>query len=291
MPEHWVHNLSPFIIEFWPGFGLRWYGMAYLAGLVMGYFLVQRWIKQNRVPMQAQEVQDFVLYCGIGMIVGGRLGYCLFYNFSAWLHDPLYLFKVHDGGMASHGGIIGLVAGCWFYAWRKKRPFWVLGDLLAATGTLGIAAGRLANFINGELWGRVTNVPWAVIFPESVPRPHGLSHADALAYQIANAAPRHPSQLYAMFLEGLIVFAILLPIHARHRRPGLTGAFFLLLYATGRFIGEFFREPDLGQPIYLGWITKGQALTLPMFALGIILLIYVLRRPAMPESYVVPINK
>ncbi len=291
MPEYWVHNLSPFLIEFWPGVGIRWYGLAYLAGLLIGYWLALRWIARGSVPLSRNELQDFVLYCGLGMIIGGRVGYCLLYNFTGTLQNPLYIFQVWDGGMASHGGMIGMLIGCLLYARKQGRSFLVLNDLVVATGTLGVGFGRLANFINGELWGRTTSVPWAVIFPHSVPEPGHIPKeqaAEILAWQIAHALPRHPSQLYAMMLEGFLIFAILLPIHARHRRPGLTCAYFLLLYGCGRFIGEFFREPDLGQPVFFGWLTKGQAYTLPMFALGIALLIYVFRRPAQPDLYCAP---
>jgi phosphatidylglycerol---prolipoprotein diacylglyceryl transferase len=292
VPEYWVHNLSPFLIEFWPGVGIRWYGLAYLAGLFIGYWLALRWIARGSVPLTRNELQDFVLYCGLGMIIGGRVGYCLLYNFTGTLQNPLYIFQVYDGGMASHGGIVGMGLGCWWYAYKHKRNFWVLGDLVAATGTLGVGFGRLANFVNGELWGRPTTVPWAVIFPHSVSPPSHLNEnqsAEILAWQIAHALPRHPSQLYAMMLEGFLIFAILLPIHARHRRPGLTCSLFLLLYACGRFFGEFFRQPDNGQPVFFDWLSKGQAYTLPMFIAGFALMYYVLRRPAQPDLYRAPV--
>lgn len=289
MTDHWVHNLSPFLIgpfDLGPlGMqGIRWYGLAYLAGLVCGYLIVRRWSDCGRVPLRREEIQDFVLYSGLGMIIGGRVGYCLLYGWHDLMADPLYLFKVTDGGMASHGGIVGLVLGMAIYARKYQRSFWVLGDLLAVTGPLGIGFGRIANFINGELWGRPSDVPWAVIFPKSAPLPENAP----LALQIANAVPRHPSQLYAAVLEGFLLFAVLMWIHARHRRPGLTGAWFLLLYGVGRFVGEFWREPDRGQPIFFGWMSKGQLYTLPMLVGGVILLIWVMRRPARPELYAKP---
>jgi phosphatidylglycerol:prolipoprotein diacylglycerol transferase len=286
--EHWIHDLSPFLIEIRPGIGLRWYGLAYLAGLLWGYWMVRRWVLRCRVPLALGEIQDFVLFAGLGMIIGGRVGYCLLYNLEGTLRDPLYLLRVWEGGMASHGGIIGLTVGCWWFARRRGRSFLVLGDLIAATGPMGIALGRIANFINGELWGRPSNVPWAVIFPDSVPVPEGLPASQGLAWQIANAVPRHPSQLYAAFLEGFILLAILLPIHARHRRPGLTGGLFFVLYAVGRFFGEFFREPDVGQPVFFGWMTKGQLYTVPLFIAGLVMVALVLRRPARPDQYLLP---
>lgn len=289
MADHWVHNLSPFLLgpfDLGPfkDVGIRWYGLAYLAGLAVGYWLVRRWCDAGRVPLRREEIQDFVLYSGIGMIVGGRIGYCLLYGWSELMADPFYLVKVWDGGMASHGGIIGLVAGMWWFAKKRQRSFWVLGDLLAATGPLGIGFGRIANFINGELWGKPGDVPWAVIFPKSAPVPESAP----LAVQIANAVPRHPSQLYAMVLEGFLVWGILMWIHAKHRKPGLTGAWFCILYGIGRFVGEFWREPDRGQPVFFGWMSKGQLYTIPFLLFGIALLVWVMRRPARPELYVAP---
>ncbi|MBA3701023.1 MAG: prolipoprotein diacylglyceryl transferase [Planctomycetes bacterium] len=279
-----VPGLGPFTFGSFQDVGVRWYGLAYLAGLVFGYFIVQRWSDSGRAPLRREEIQDFVLFSGLGMIVGGRVGYCLLYGWHDLVANPLYLFKVWDGGMASHGGIIGLAAGMAWFAHKRQRSVWVLADIIAVGGPLGIGFGRLANFINGELWGRPTEVSWAWIFPKSAPLPDDAP----LALQIANAVPRHPSQLYAAVLEGFLLFAVLMWIHARHRRPGLTGAWFLILYGIGRFVGEFFREPDRGQPVFFGWMSKGQLYTLPMLIGGIALIIWVMRRPARPELYAAP---
>ena len=150
MPDYWVHNLSefligPFSIGSFHGLGIRWYGLAYLAGLLIGYRIACRWVAQGRVPLNRAELQDFVLYSGLGMIVGGRLGYCLLYGFSELMANPLYLFKVMDGGMASHGGMIGMVVGMGLFCRKYKRSFLVLSDIVAATGTLGVGLGRIAN--------------------------------------------------------------------------------------------------------------------------------------------------
>ena len=177
--------------------------------------------------------------------------------------------------MASHGGILGIALGTLLFAYRRHRNFWVLGDQIAAIAPLGIALGRIANFINGELWGRPGDVPWAVIFPDA-PRIGGQMVA------------RHPSQLYAAFLEGFLLLILLLPINARHRKPGLTGACFLVFYGIGRFVGEFWREPDVGQPIYFGWMSKGQAFTIPVLAAGLVLLVITLRQKPKPEAYEPP---
>lgn len=288
MADHWVHNLSPFIIEFGPGWGIRWYGMAYLAGIAWGYWMFVRWVRARRVPLAPAEIQDFVLSAGLGMIIGGRLGYCLLYEPRLTFTDPFYLFRVWDGGMASHGGMLGLFVGTWLYARKRGRSTRVLIDAVTATAPIGVACGRLANFINGELWGRATDVPWAVIFPGSVQAPRGLDAAAAHAWQVAHAVPRHPSQLYAMALEGLLLLLILLPLHARHRRPGLTTAVFCAAYAVARFCGEFFREPDAGYALIFGWMSKGQAYSLPLLALGVAWAVWTLRRPARPELYPLP---
>lgn len=276
---HWVHHIDPFLLHISGDFGIRWYGVSYLAGIALGWWLLARWSRSGRLPMPAQQVGDFVVTIAIGMVLGGRLGYAALYEPSLfWTFDgnlPFWkLLAVHQGGMASHGGIAGVAAGAWWWSWRRKQDLLVLGDALATVAPLGLACGRLANFINGELWGKPWDGPWAVIFPAANP-----------------AVPRHPSQLYAMVLEGLLVVAILLPIHARHRRPGLSLGLFFCLYGVGRFVGEFFREPDAGQPGYgsipaiLGFMSKGQAYTLPLFVIGGLLLWSALRRPARPQAY------
>jgi phosphatidylglycerol:prolipoprotein diacylglycerol transferase len=297
LSHYWVDNLNPFIIQFTQSIGLRWYGLAYLLGLVWGYWMFIRWARQKRSPLGEYEVQNFIIYAGLGIFIGGRVGYCIFYGLPELLHNPLYVIDIRSGGlsgMSSHGGILGLIFATWVYARRHGKSWPVLLDLIAATGPMGIALGRIANFINGELWGRVTWVPWAVRFPHSVLVSDSLSRDDALKLQIAQALPRHPSQLYAAFLEGFLLLAILIPIHARHRRPGLTGGLFCILYGCGRFIDEFFREPDVGQPgshgvpALLGFMSKGQAYTLPLIAIGVIVTVWALRRPPRPELYLPP---
>ena len=278
---HWVHDIDPFLWRISGEFGLRWYGLSYLAGISLGWWLLVRWARAGRLPMPAQQVGDFVVAIAIGIVVGGRLGYAAIYEpalFTTWTSSlPWWrLLAVHEGGMASHGGIAGVAVAGWWWSRRRRQDLLVLGDGLAAVAPLGLACGRLANFINGELWGRPWDGPWAVIFPHARP-----------------PVPRHPSQLYAMCLEGLLVAAVLIPLHARHRRPGLTFGLFCLLYGLGRFIGEFFREPDKGQPGFgsvpaiLGFMSKGQVWTLPLFAVGAWLVWRAMRRPARPEAYAV----
>ncbi|HAT09384.1 MAG TPA: prolipoprotein diacylglyceryl transferase [Planctomycetes bacterium] len=274
---HWIHHLDPFAVHFSGDFGIRWYGLAYLAGLFAGLWLLRRWQRQGRVPLTVDGITDFVVACAVGMVVGGRLGYVLLYEPSlavTFTADfPWWgLLAVNHGGMASHGGMIGLAIATWWFCQRRRISILVMADLIAATGPIGIALGRVANFVNGELWGRPSDVPWAVIFPQA-PLIQG--------FQVA----RHPSQLYAVALEGLLILAVLLPIHVRHRRPGLTVALFLLLYSCGRFAGEFFREPDLGQQIFFGWMSKGQLYSIPLAVAGVGLLFWVWKRGQRPAAY------
>jgi len=268
MSEHWVHDLSPFAIHLWGEVGIRWYGLAYLFGILWGYWMFVRWHRQARNPLTAGENQDFALYAGLGMVIGGRLGYCLIYGLQHWLADPLYLFKLWEGGMASHGGILGLLVGSWLYARKRRVPLPLLMDLVCAVAPMGVLLGRLANFVNGELWGKPSDVPWAVIFPAA---------GDGVA--------RHPSQLYEAFFEGLCLLLLILPLHARHRKPGLTSGVLLTAYAVARFVSEFFRMPDMGHPPYWGWMNKGQALSIPVFAIGLGLTIWAASRPSRPEVY------
>jgi phosphatidylglycerol:prolipoprotein diacylglycerol transferase len=302
--QYWVHDLSPFLLQISDNFGIRWYGLAYVAGMVLGGLLIRRWAKQGRAPLlagdsakkgpgSAGEVQDFILVTGLAMIIGGRVGYCLFYEFDELLKNPLYLFRVDEGGMSSHGGIIGIFFGVLFFALRRRRSLFVLADLICAAAPIGVIFGRIANFINGELWGRhiQSHVPWAVIFPTELNPPGDIATETARrAWQQANwflAEPRHPSQLYAAFLEGLVPFLITLPIHARHRNPGLTMGLILVLYCCGRFVDEFFRQPDAGQAIFFGWMSKGQLLTIPLFIIGACIAIWAARKPARPELYLI----
>jgi phosphatidylglycerol:prolipoprotein diacylglycerol transferase len=297
----WVHDLDPFLWRIHGEIGVRWYGLAYLAGIVLGAMLIARWAKRGQAPLRPTEVQDFALVGGLAMVIGGRLGFCLFY-------DPALLttfgngfpwwgaLRLTDGGMSSHGGIIGLFAGCLIWSRRHRRDLLVLCDLVCAVAPIGVIFGRLANFINGELWGRVCDagkVPWAVVFPTELG--HQILPPAERAARIAALAPRHPSQLYALILEGLIPLLVVLPLHVRHRRPSLTMGVLLIVYSFGRFIDEYWREPDAGQPggpggvpLLLGLFTKGQALTLPVALAGIILVLIALKRPPRPERYLPP---
>lgn len=294
----WVNELSPWAIHIGGNWGIRWYGLAYLAGIVGGMWLLHRWSARERLPLRKAEIQDFAMYVGLGMIIGGRLGYCLLYGWDQLIANPFgrfvenavltphgvvlersfeapYLLRLWDGGMASHGGMLGLIAGVWWFARKHRRDLLVLCDAVAAAAPLGVLFGRIANFVNGELWGRPWDGAWAVIFP-AAPLIDG------------RMVPRHPSQLYEAAGEGALLLACALWLHARHRRPGLTSGAVLALYAVVRIVCEVFREPDVGQPVFFGLISKGQAFSFPVLILGLALCWWALRRPARPEAYPAP---
>ncbi len=301
-----ICDFDPFIIPAWSHWlPIRWYGLAYVAGVVCGALLLWRWSKRSRLPLTGTAISDLAVAVAVGIIAGGRLGYCLFYKPHLFAEFgggfPWWgVFRITEGGMASHGGIIGMaLASVWW--WRRHarhvNPL-VITDAVAAAAPIGVVFGRLANFWNGELWGRPTQVAWAWIFPQSAnpPVPPGLPPEQTRLWLSRFAEPRHPSQLYAVFLEGLLILAIVLPIHARHRRPGLSLGLVLILYSCGRITGEFFREPDAGQPggllpdgstvpFIFGIFTKGQALTLIVAAVGLAFVIWALRRKPRPEDY------
>ncbi len=251
-----VDRLNPWLVHFSNGFGIRWYGLAYLAGFLLAGWILARWARRGKLPITEQEVPTFILYAALGVMMGGRLGYCLLYNLHEVVQRPAEIVEVWHGGMASHGGIAGLIVAIWFFARRRGLKTLSLLDAAAATGPLGIALGRVANFVNGELWGRPTHVPWAVVFPDA-PLVDG------------HQVPRHPSQLYAAGIEGILVFLVGFAVYRQSSRPGLTTAVVLTVYGAGRFIDEFWRQPDLGQPVYWGWMSKGQLLTIPVILCGL----------------------
>ncbi len=261
-----IHNWDPVLLELWGPAAIRWYGLAYLAGFLVAYAFLMRWARDGSLRIAPPDVQSLMFYCIIGVMLGGRVGYLLFYDFPNWRNDPLMLVRVWEGGMASHGGLLGLATAIWLFSRTRHIPFLHVADGLVCAGALGIFFGRLANYINGELWGRVTNVRWAVIFPQEAglfpSQPDYLMQAQQL-YERGLIFPRHPSQLYAALVEGVLVWAVLMLL--RHKgwgqRYGQLGVAFLVLYAIGRFTVEFFREPEI---VYSGWLTQGQALSLTM---------------------------
>ena len=271
MPPHlflayWVDNLSPFAIRFTDNFGIRYYGLAYLLGFITGAWLLYRYTRAGRSLVPAEKVADLMTALVLGVLIGGRLGsYFLYDGWRSFFSDPLQIFRVWEGGMASHGGMIGVALALAWFARANKIPFLHLGDLIVSVAPAGLFFGRIANFINGELWGKIAYVPWAVIFPLSAPdKP------------IALVPPRHPSQLYEAALEGVLLFAYLQwrfwKSDAVRTRPGRLGGEFLVGYALVRIFCEIFREPDGGIAPVLG-LSRGTFYSLFMIAIGAVLIL------------------
>ncbi|MBV9569101.1 MAG: prolipoprotein diacylglyceryl transferase [Hyphomicrobiales bacterium] len=253
--------ISPVLLEVGP-FALRWYALAYVAGLIAGWWLAKRIVADDRLwggrprPTPA-DIDDLIVYAALGVVLGGHIAYVLFYNFSFYLERPWEIFTVWRGGMSFHGGLIGCMLAMALLARSRRLPVLAFFDTVAAVVPIGLFLGRLANFVNGELWGRVSDVPWAMVFPNG------------------GASPRHPSQLYEAGLEGVMLFLVLL-IAVRSgglQRPGLVCGLFGLGYGLARIAVEFVREPDaqLGY-VYGGWLTMGMLLSLPLVLAGAALL-------------------
>jgi phosphatidylglycerol:prolipoprotein diacylglycerol transferase len=230
---------------------VHWYGLMYLVGITIAWGLAQWRVKHYKLNWTSEQISDLIFYAALGVILGGRLGYMLFYNTQQFISNPLLFFKLWDGGMSFHGGLLGVISALALYSYKIKKPFLEISDFVAPLVPLGLAAGRLGNFINGELWGRVTDVPWAMIFP------------------LSDGLPRHPSQLYEVGLEGIFLFILVWWYAAKPRPQGCVSAIFLIGYACSRLVIEFFREPDaqLGF-VAFNWLTMGQLLTIPMLAVG-----------------------
>jgi phosphatidylglycerol---prolipoprotein diacylglyceryl transferase len=260
---HWVHDLDPFVIQFGQGFGIRWYGLAYVLGFIGGAWLVRQAARAQRFRVPTESISDLMMALIIGVMVGGRLGYFILYHPDWLLSEPLVLFRIWEGGMASHGGFLGVAAAMAWYAHKQHVTLLHVGDAVIPAVPLGLMLGRIANFINGELWGRVTTVRWGVIFPESAPPGTPVELIPA----------RHPSQLYAAALEGLLLLVYLqwrfwrTPVVAR--QPGRLSGEFLIGYAIVRAISEQFRQPD-AEPI-LG-LTRGTFYSILVALVGLFLI-------------------
>jgi phosphatidylglycerol:prolipoprotein diacylglycerol transferase len=281
-------RFDPVLIHIWGPFGVRWYALSYIAGLLLGWWYVVRLIRDKglwsgpvfagKPPVTTDDVGDFVVWATLGVILGGRIGWVLFYGTflcglspsaaychglpGAFLTDPIRIVAAWEGGMSFHGGLIGVILALWLFSRRRKIDFVRFGDLVACAAPIGLFFGRIANFINGELWGKPATVPWAMIFPNAPDR-----------------LPRHPSQLYEAGMEGLVLFFIMLiclRVFRLHERAGLLCAIFLTGYGTFRFIAEIFREPDTQ---FIGWFSLGMAFSLPMWLGALYLYWYALGRP------------
>ncbi len=269
-----VHNIDPVAIQIGP-LAIHWYGLMYLVSFGLAWWLGRRRLQRGRLPVDTRAYDDLMFYGMLGVIIGGRLGYVFFYDFSAWLADPLSLLRVWQGGMSFHGGLLGVLAAMAWWSRRHRLHFFDTVDFIAPLVPVGLFFGRIGNFIGGELWGRTSDVPWAVVFPQA-PEFAGMPVAQLqqLAAEGALAGMgRHPSQLYQAALEGLALFAMLWWFSSRPRPRFAVSGLFALLYGLFRIIVEFVREPDahIG---YLagGWLTMGMVLSLPLVALGLWLL-------------------
>ena len=294
MFAYFLHNFDPFIFRLWGNVGPRWYGMAYVMAFVCGYLLLVRLACRGYLHLKVPQVGDFLTWAALfGVMLGGRLGYILFYK-PEMLREPMSILRVWEGGMSSHGGMLGIFFFTLYYAWRHGVRWTNLGDAIVVATPIGLFFGRCANFINGELYGRVTNVPWAVQFPKELLEAGNAAEAEravAACAQISPAlsspeaiieglrhqpavgevlrgilTPRHPSQLYEAFFEGVVLFAIMWFVRTRVRTATgtLTGVFFIL-YAIFRIFVECFREPDA--PL-IGMFTRGQFFSFFLIALG-----------------------
>jgi len=259
-------NIDPIALKIGP-LKVHWYGLMYLIGFIAAWFLGKSRAKKSWTPINTEEqMSDLIFYCALGVILGGRLGYVLFYNFDFFLAQPLWLFKVWEGGMSFHGGLIGVILAMIYFSRKVGCTFFELADFVAPLIPIGLGAGRIGNFINGELWGRVTDVPWAMVFPRA-----------------GDGLPRHPSQLYEFALEGVVLFILLWWFSSKPRPRMAVSSLFLTAYGSFRFFDEFFRQPDqqLGF-LQWGWLTMGQLLSFPMIIAGIAGLIWVYRRNNTP---------
>jgi phosphatidylglycerol:prolipoprotein diacylglycerol transferase len=257
-------DIDPIAFKIGP-LAVHWYGLAYLAAFALAWALARRRARRADAPVGPEQVEDVIFFSALGVVLGGRCGYVLFYNFDKFLEDPLWLFRVWEGGMSFHGGMLGVIVAMLWYAYRQRINPGRLWDFVAPLAPLGLLLGRLANFFNQELWGRPTDLPWAMVFPRTDPQ----------------RLLRHPSQLYEAFLEGIVLFTILWWFSRKPRPTYAVGGLFLFFYGVFRFLVEFVREPDeqIGFAAF-GWMSRGQELSLPMILIGAGLFIYAYRRRA-----------
>ncbi len=254
----YIHNLEPVIFKL-HFFELRWYSLAYILGIIIGWWLGKKILnfKSNneKISFDTKNFDDLISYIIISIILGGRIGYILFYNFKYYVSNPLDVFKIWEGGMSFHGALLGIVLGTFLFAKRKKISTFFLLDIIAVVAPIGIFFGRVANFINGELYGKASNLYWSVIFPK------------------VDNIPRHPSQLYEAFLEGIVLFLILvIVIFNKNYKTGVCSSVFLILYGVFRIFSEQFREPDLQIGYLFNFLSMGSVLSIFMVVIGLAIL-------------------
>ncbi|MGA9341602.1 MAG: prolipoprotein diacylglyceryl transferase [Rhodanobacteraceae bacterium] len=271
---HYFVDINPIAFSIGP-VAVHWYGIMYLIGFAMAWWLGERRRRAGRLPISAEQFSDLAFYGMLGVIIGGRVGYMVFYDTPELIHHPLSLFRIWEGGMSFHGGLLGVLVAGWIWSRRNRIHFFDTIDFVAPLIPIGLGLGRLGNFIGGELWGRRTDLPWGMIFPralESLGKTRDQLHAMYLAGQLDNEA-RQPSQLYEATLEGAVLFAVLW-IYSRKPRPRYAvSGLFALLYGSFRFAVEFVREPDVQLGfIAFHWLTMGQILSLPLILVGLFLL-------------------
>jgi len=252
-------NIDPVFLRLGP-IQLRWYGLMYMLSFIIGFFVLKSYAKYRKMNMTTDDLYDLLFYLILGVMIGGRLGYVLFYDLGSYIREPLSIFAIWQGGMSFHGGFIGMILAAIWIARKKRWNFWEIADLGSAVAPIGLGLGRIGNFINGELFGRPTTVPWAMIFPEGGPM------------------PRHPSQLYEALLEGLVLFLILRWLYRKNFYPGTVFWALVAFYGLFRFLVEFVREPDAQIGLDLGPFTRGQLLSFPMLLLGAVMMITCARR-------------
>lgn len=252
-------QIDPIIFSIGP-LAVRWYGMMYLLGFVGGYFMMCHVARLRDMPIKKEVISDLLFYAVLGVVIGGRLGYTLFYNSSYYLRHPLEIFYVWEGGMSFHGGLLGVLIVLLLFCWRHNLPLLLIGDLAVSAVPIGLWFGRIGNFINAELWGRVTDHSWGIVFPGG------------------GSLPRHPSQLYEAGLEGLVLFVLIYLLHRSGARRGIPVFSFVFLYGIFRFLVEFLRQPDNHLGFLWGGATMGQLLSVPMIIIGLGGLLYVLKR-------------
>jgi phosphatidylglycerol:prolipoprotein diacylglycerol transferase len=248
-------NFDPVFFRLGP-LEFRWYGLMYVMGFIAAYFIILSEINRRKIALSKDGVADLIFAVALGVILGGRTGYVLFYNLSEYLSNPLKIFAVWEGGMSFHGGLAGAILGGFWFVRKKKLDFLTMLDVGFLAAPIGLCLGRIGNFINGELYGRVTDVPWGMVFPD--PR--------------AGSLPRHPSQLYEAILEGPVIFCILWALSRTNKPKGVVFWTFISLYGTFRFLVEFYREPDVQLGFILGNFSMGQMLCLPMAVGGVIMI-------------------